>query len=312
MIYDRPYMRAKPVHSEVNVLKWLLIANIAIYCVQIVVGVAFKSRWIETNFGLSLAGLSEFKVWTLLSYAFLHGTQSPFHLLGNMLVLYLFGRELQDRLGSIRFLQLYIIALMTGAICWLGLKLAHRIIDPSLSIPPLIGASAAVAGIVTIWCLKHWYDQMQFSLYFVMMPFYISGRQFFFGFLIYEAICFLVFELFTGNGLWNIAHSAHLGGIAAGWLYNKYIINQEPLYKRPSQHERETVTATSTGRPSWLPTQEAAKPMPMRYKVNVTDRTALRAEVDRILDKITEKGFGALTKDEKETLNKAKDMLGHS
>jgi hypothetical protein len=48
---------------------------------------------------------------------------------------------------------------------------------------------------------------------------------------------------------------------------------------------------------------------PPPYHVNLTDRDHLRAEVDRILDKINSKGFGALTSEEKKTLDEARDLL---
>jgi hypothetical protein len=60
--------------------------------------------------------------------------------------------------------------------------------------------------------------------------------------------------------------------------------------------------------PRWFRLRKkAAAP---RFQVNLTNRTDLRAEVDRILDKINSEGFGALNEEEKRLLDEARDLLG--
>jgi membrane associated rhomboid family serine protease len=75
---------------------------------------------------------------TLLTSMFLHG--GLFHLLGNMLYLWIFGNNIEDRLGSARFILFYLV-------CGLGAGLTHILFNPN-SMIPVIGASGAIAGIL--------------------------------------------------------------------------------------------------------------------------------------------------------------------
>ena len=82
---------------------------------------------------------------SLVSYAFLHG--DFWHLAGNMLFLWVFGDNVEDAMGHVKFFIFYIACAIAGA-------LAHGLMDPA-SAAPLIGASGAVAGIVGAYLLLH-------------------------------------------------------------------------------------------------------------------------------------------------------------
>jgi hypothetical protein len=101
---------------------------------------------------------------------------------------------------------------------------------------------------------------------------------------------------------WN-GHAANLGAMAVAvsfyFLHERYLKygGFTPAAARPAIEL-----------PHWLrKTPRAAKPP--AYHVNLSNRDNLRAEVDRILDKINSEGFGALTADEKRVLDEAKDLL---
>ena len=114
-----------------------------------------------------------------------------------------------------------------------------------------------------------------------------------------ETYGFLFSEL---NGSSGVAHSAHLGGMLAGLFFFGYVRSGGILsVKRPNLQK-----------PSWLKVskQPSNSVAPAGYSVNLDDREMVEQEVDRILDKINEKGFGSLTEDEKITLDKAKSLLG--
>ncbi|MEO1745501.1 MAG: rhomboid family intramembrane serine protease, partial [Pseudomonadota bacterium] len=82
---------------------------------------------------------------SLVSYAFLHA--DIMHLGGNMLFLWVFGDNVEDAMGHVRFLIFYVLSAIAGA-------LAHGLIEPA-STAPLIGASGAVAGIVGAYLMLH-------------------------------------------------------------------------------------------------------------------------------------------------------------
>lgn len=83
--------------------------------------------------------------WTLVSYAFFHG--GWMHLLGNMLFLWVFGDNIEDALGHIKYLFFYLLSAAGGGY-------AHAFLYPT-SDAPLIGASGAVAGVVAAYLMLH-------------------------------------------------------------------------------------------------------------------------------------------------------------
>lgn len=83
--------------------------------------------------------------WTLVSYAFFHG--GWMHLLGNMLFLWVFGDNIEDALGHVKYLLFYLL-------CAAGGGYAHALFYPT-SDAPLIGASGAVAGVVAAYLILH-------------------------------------------------------------------------------------------------------------------------------------------------------------
>jgi membrane associated rhomboid family serine protease len=82
---------------------------------------------------------------TLISYQFLHG--GVLHLLSNMLFLWVFGDNIEDALGHLRFLLFYLACGVAGG-------LAHSIFLPASPVP-LIGASGAVAGVIAAYLMLH-------------------------------------------------------------------------------------------------------------------------------------------------------------
>lgn len=85
------------------------------------------------------------EVLTLLTYQFVHG--DIFHLLSNMLFLWVFGDNVEDAMGHLKFLAFYLLSGVAGG-------LAHAAIQSS-SASPLIGASGAVAGVIAAYLMLH-------------------------------------------------------------------------------------------------------------------------------------------------------------
>ncbi len=133
--------------SRVPVVTFLLIAaNVLVYFYQVLSpeGLEFyvlKMGAIpyELTHFTTLRGIPRLlPPLTLLTSMFLHG--SLFHLLGNMLYLWIFGNNIEDFLGSFRFVLFYLVA-------GLGAGLTHILFHPNSQIP-VVGASGAIAGIL--------------------------------------------------------------------------------------------------------------------------------------------------------------------
>ena len=287
MIYDRPYMQDDYQPKQSPVLKWIIVSTIAVFVLQNVLGTWFRSDAIREFFALSTGALGMGLVWTLVTYAFLHA--SLFHILGNMLVVFFIGRELLPLLGARRFTQLYFAAAAVGGILWLLVGLA----SPSHGL--LVGASGSALGLLTVFACIYPNKPITLLLFFVI-PVTIKPKYIIYGMLAFSLFGLLFLELPPGGD--NIAHSAHLGGMLTGWLFFQY------THARPAKPRAQTGIEP----PSWFKKKTVPKESG-NFSVNITNRKVLQQEVDRILDKINSRGFGALTDEEKRLLDRAKDLL---
>ena len=291
MLYDRPYMRAPNFGGRASsFLKFLLVLLIASFVLQTIVktvgaidaNVTFFSWTAFTPDGF-LSG----KLWTLVTYACLH--EGPWHLVLNLLAIFFMGRALEDDLGPKMMTWLTLAGAASGALLWFVFN-----IDGG----GLVGASAIAMAFVTTFCLRRPEQPITLLLFFVI-PCTLKPKWILWSLLGIETYGFLFSEL---NGSSGVAHSAHLGGMLAGLFFFGYVRSGGiSSGKRPRLQK-----------PSWLKvSKQSGKPgAPAGYSVNLDDREMVEQEVDRILDKINEKGFGSLSEDEKRTLDKAKSLLG--
>jgi membrane associated rhomboid family serine protease len=305
MLYDRPYMReapGEPDASKASMVTTLLVITIGVFVLQQVLNVFFPGVGGRNNaffgewFALSGQNFQDLKVWTILSYGFLHSTQGFLHILGNMLGLFFVGRMIEPILGRDRFLFLYIGSTLIGGFVYLLFHLN----DAQL----VVGASAAVFGIMSFFCLLRPEQPITLLLFFII-PLTVKPKWVFRVSLVISAGGLLFYEL-PGNSY--IAHSAHLGGILAGFAYFRFVFNASN--RGPFKRSTSAPAATSVELPEWF---KRKKKQPatrnMNYTVNRSSRDELQQEVDRILDKINATGFGSLTNDEKQTLDRARDIL---
>jgi len=145
---------------------------------------------------------------TILTAMFLHG--GWFHLIGNMLFLWIFGKNIEDQLGHLRFLIFYLI-------CGVLASLAHIMVTPHSSIP-MVGASGAIAGVLGAYLIRFPNARILTLIWF---GFFIRVVRvpaiFFLGF-------WFILQLLYGlpslamRGMGGIAFFAHIGGFIAGLL----------------------------------------------------------------------------------------------
>ena len=291
MLYDRPYMRAPSFGGRASsFLKFLLILLIASFVLQTIVKAVGDIDANATFFSWTAFtpdGFLSGKLWTLVSYACLH--EGPWHLVLNLLAIFFMGRALEDDLGPKMMTWLTLAGASSGALLWFVFN-----IDGS----GLVGASAIAMAFVTTFCLRRPEQPITLLLFFVI-PCTLKPKWILWSLLGIETYGFLFSEL---NGSSGVAHSAHLGGMLAGLFFFCYVRSGgTSSNKRPRLQK-----------PSWLKVSKQSRKSgaPAGYSVNLDDREMVEQEVDRILDKINENGFGSLTEDEKRTLDKAKSLLG--
>lgn len=220
--------------------------------------------------------------WTLLTYMFIHG--GLLHLLLNMLVLFFFGSAVEQRMGSRTFLFFYLYCGLGAAIFALGLSA----LLPG-NVPPFLGASGAVLGVALAFAM-FWPDA---ELMVIPFPLPIRARTLV---LILAALAAFASLVLWNSRLNRVAHLAHVGGMLAGYLFFRI----QALSQRapaPPQREAERVVMVQSS------TRETEHQMPRPRQVGRPTADPMAAELDRVLDKINEKGLSNLTPEERRFLD---------
>ncbi len=244
------------------ITKVLVIATSAIWVAQMLLK-QFKVVDLVDVLGLVPERVTgDFELWRLVTMLFLH-VESPFHILFNMFTLWVFGREIERHLGHWRFLRFY---LASGIVASLVYVAVHMIGQP---FQYAIGASGAIMGVMVLFaCL---YPDMP-VLAFLFVP--MKAKYLVMLLVGLDLLYFTV--LMPGDN--GVAHSAHLGGAAFGFLYFRYAPRLRASIQR------------------W----EARRERHARDR----DRE-MKQEVDELLSKISRDGLGALSSREKRFLKEA-------
>jgi hypothetical protein len=193
-------------------------------------------------------------------------------------------------LGAARFLSVYVAAVVIGGAVWAAVNWNIGGL--------LVGASAGVFGLFVLFACFYPHQPVTFLLFFII-PVTLKPKHVAIAAALIDLTGCLFYEVMGAASPFGFAHSAHLGGMAVGFLYHRYLheANWRLFSRRPDIEL-----------PKWV--KKSAKAVETaHYQVNVSSKEDLRAEVDRILDKINSQGFGALTADEKRILDDAKDLL---
>lgn len=250
----------------------LLIVNVVCYIAQLAAG-----SFLIEHFALHPDQIiAEWKIWQLLSYMFLHG--SFFHLFFNMLTLWMFGCEVERALGTSYFLKYYFLTGVSGGLLQVVLSWG----DPTA----IIGASAAVYGVLVAFAVLFPERPITLLLFFVL-PVHLKARTLALIFVGISLVLGLQSQLFGSTD--TVAHFAHLGGAAAGFLILRgsyYFQSTRQKMGAAHKHRREE--------------QERLR----RDKIN-----RIRRQIDDVLDRINEVGYTNISPAEKEFLKKAGELL---
>lgn len=145
-----------------------------------------------------------FEIFTIFSSMFMHG--SWFHIISNMWTLYIFGDNVEDRMGSFRYLVFYLLAGTVAAV-------THVLFTPDLQ-QPTVGASGAVAGVLGAYFLLFPNSRVVTFIPIFILPWFVQIPAF-----IYLGIWFLS-QLANGvmlnQAMSGIAWWAHIGGFITG------------------------------------------------------------------------------------------------
>ena len=279
MLDDRSYMREPsplppPARTAGSATITILIINAVVFLGQLTLtdsGADIFSQY----FALSWDTLKRGMIWQLVTFQFLHG--GWLHLLFNSLGIYMFGRDVEERLGRLTFVKLYLISGVVGGFVHV---LGSWILPGNFGglHSSVVGASAGVYGLVAAFAVL--YPQRKITLLvFYIVPVTLTARVMFFG-----AAALAVFGIIFPQG--NVAEGAHLGGLIYGWICTKALL-------RSDWHLPPIIGAPNTNRNS-------APPL-----IGIRSNDFISREVDPILDKISAQGMQSLTEAERQILLKA-------
>ncbi len=292
------------------VIKNLLIINIAVFFLQIILeNIQFGGvpGWFVINKYFALNPLSgeyqqgvpyNFQLWQLITYQFMHGGFS--HIFFNMFMLWMFGMEIENLWGPKKFLVFY----LTGGIV---AGLFQLFIAPIFGgVGPTIGASGAVFAVMIAFAM--FFPDRYIFLYF-LVP---IKAKYLIAFLV---VLEYLFVSGTGGANSNVAHLAHLGGAASGFVFvmldRKYNFDFDRIFNKIKSFFS-SGTGTSQGssnfkfrKTSGRNDSDVVDAKFYDIKDNKEEEEIDQEEIDRILDKISKSGYQNLTQKEKRILFEA-------
>ena len=285
-----------------NTVTQLLLLNVTVFVglilIRLILGTKFFQVYLEPHFVLS-NHISDilFKPWTLITNFFTHFGFG--HILGNMLGLYWFGMIVTDLMGHKRLLSIYILGGLFGSLLYV---LIYNINPDYINInASLIGASGSVLAIAAAAATIAPYYEVNLFFVIRIKIIYIVG---------FYALLSLANSVEGSNTGGNIAH---LGGLAIGYLFAVQLRKGNDLGKpihavmsffenlfKPKPRMR--VSSKEPRRKKTKATSSTTTATETHAASNTNSTTISQAEIDLILDKISQSGYESLTKEEKEKL----------
>jgi membrane associated rhomboid family serine protease len=248
-------------------LRILLIANVALFLVDKFTDGQYIRQWLALDPVLTL---HNWELWRLATYLFVHDLNPPyFHILINMLLLWMFGTPLVEAMGERKFWWFYLSTGVFSGVCSL---IFYTVTNNPTTV---IGASGAIFGLM--FAFAKFFPTQQFLIFFL---FPVQAR--------YAVLIFGAVELISITSNDRIAHMAHLGGALYAWLYFTF----------------ENRGALALTRWKNRKTERAQRAV----KQSEEEVGQLMVDIDPILKKISRTGMGSLSKEEKDLLEKASEL----
>ncbi|NPA12591.1 MAG: rhomboid family intramembrane serine protease [Aquificae bacterium] len=185
----------------------LIVVNVAIFLYEITLPPKQFEIFVRT-YGFLPIDLVYFRFDKAITSMFLHGNFA--HLFGNMLFLWVFGNNVEDALGKVKFIIFYILSGIGAAVMQASISLLAGSVDI-----PMIGASGAISGILAAYIKLYPHAKVLtiippfFFMAFVLPAWFFIGYWFFIQ---------VLFAMITPPGVGGVAWYAHIGGFLTGWV----------------------------------------------------------------------------------------------
>ncbi len=247
-----PIRDTHPTRNRPVVNNLLIAANAVVFLIQLSQGA--DGRIFVYLYGLvparySVPQIAEYfsawqQIFSFLSFMFLHG--GFLHLLGNMWFLYIFGDNVEDRLGPVRYLAFYLL-------CGLASGVSHLLLNFQSNVPT-IGASGAIAGVMGAYFLLHPKARILTLIPILFIPYFVEIPAF-----VFLGIWFL-FQFLnaagSGGAAGGVAWWAHIGGFVFGMIFLKVFERMpttgithkiRPMTERKKTHRLQVIHPSGPG-----------------------------------------------------------------
>ncbi len=258
--------------SGLNILEKIIFLNIAIYLAPFLINTIFflfniknvdLIKWftIDADFGQLI-----FKPWSIITYGFLHGSFS--HIFWNMIILYYFGKILNNLFGDKLLKKLYLSGIVAGGLTYV---ISYNVFPVFRGVESvMIGASAGVMSV--LFYLASYSPQMGIRIFFFDIK------------IIYIALFLFFYDIIQIPLNNSGGHIAHIGGAIWGYYYC-ISNNKGEDFTQSIFNIFKTTKKKNT-------------------KASQNNNNFDQKKIDSILDKISDSGYDSLTKKEKEYLFK--------
>jgi len=263
-LFARPWRESRPI-----VLLALIALNASVFVAQVFLD-AFEPGFVRDYLAISDSGVHQAYAWQFFTAAFLYA--SPWHFIGNVLVLYILGRDIESILGERHFFYLFLSGVIGG-------ELGHLVLMPQQA--PLYAASGGVAAVLIAYAsILPELDLISWEIWRLRIR--LKAKHVASTILVLSVIMLLV----DREG--PVMHSAIPGGLAAGWLYADLL---------------------GFGRASWLRRFLMRRREKIQRLQRMSREDFIEQQLDPILEKISRSGMKSLNRAERRILAHAREKV---
>jgi membrane associated rhomboid family serine protease len=280
-LYDRDYIRqtrrSQAIPGPKSVVGWLIAINVAIFFADVFLFNGGLRLWMAVErITVPAAANTLFEPlqwWRFVTYGFAHAGPGLQHILGNMIVLFFFGRQIEADYGPKKFLAFYLTAVIVGGV---GASVRHTLMDSEFRV---IGASGAGFAIIILFALRHPNATVNWMMV-------IPIRAWIFG------VAYMLIEVFAMRHPGDmVAHDVHVIGGIYGFIFFKTAWDVTQVTPKALA---ELFRSGRVSIPKRGPRVKLYDPEAKSQKLD--------AEADRILAKLHHEGETSLTAKERKTL----------
>ncbi len=279
-----------------NAVVQLILINLIVFIASVLIWIIFVNTSVF-DFLYRLVALPSnlssllVRPWTFFSYMFVHGGLG--HIFWNMLLLYWFGKLIQEYLGSAKVVSLYVLGGLAGGIFYVFVYNVLPNFSDVVDVSTLVGASAGVLAIVVGAAVF----MPDYTFYLILIgPVKIK-------YIALISVVFSIVGLRIGDNLGG--DIAHLGGAAIGWLFISQLRKGNDI-GLPILNFFTFIKSFFVRQPKIKVTHRSSSKKSSSKKSSKSSSSksskSEQEEIDAILDKISQSGYESLSKEEKQKL----------